>query len=162
MNSNVLRCEIWKELQNKENEIGKSYFKAKLEKTLDIAITPNRADCLGVRGIARDLASSGLGSLLKLKKKTLKQTLKQPIKVSILKEKNHGCLSFGSCYIKNITNKESPSNAAMDITIAPAGQLAARELSGPWLWFNLLTKSLNIDFDNLFIDTKHEETINAK
>jgi len=96
------------ELKNKEKEIGKSYFKSKSEKTLDIAITPNRADCLGVRGIARDLASSGLGSLLKLKKKSLKQTLKQPVKVSISKEKNQGCLSFGSCYIRNIKNKESP------------------------------------------------------
>tara|TARA_B100000686_G_scaffold104473_1_gene111743 strand:- start:29 stop:2431 length:2403 start_codon:yes stop_codon:yes gene_type:complete len=96
------------ELKNKEKEIGKSYFKTKSEKALDIAITPNRADCLGVRGIARDLASSGLGNLLKLKKKSLKQTLKQPIKVSISNEKNQGCLSFGSCYIKNITNKESP------------------------------------------------------
>ena len=96
------------ELKNKEKEIGKSYFKTKSEKALDISITPNRADCLGVRGIARDLASSGLGDLIKLKKKSLKQTLKQPIKVSISKEKNQGCLSFGSCYIKNITNKESP------------------------------------------------------
>ena len=96
------------ELKNKEKEIGKSYFKTKLENALDIAITPNRADCLGVRGIARDLASSGLGSLLKLKKKIFRQIVKQPIKVSIYKEKNQGCLSFGSCYIKNITNKESP------------------------------------------------------
>ena len=96
------------ELRNKEKEIGKSYFKTKSEKALDIAITPNRADCLGVRGVARDLASSGLGSLLRLKKKSLKQTLKQSIRVSISKEKNQGCLSFGSCYIKNITNKESP------------------------------------------------------
>ncbi|OUV60166.1 MAG: phenylalanine--tRNA ligase subunit beta [Candidatus Pelagibacter sp. TMED128] len=96
------------ELKNKDKEIGKSYFKTKSEKALDISITPNRADCLGVRGIARDLASSGLGSLLKLKKRSLKQSLKQPIKVSISKDKNQGCLSFGSCYIKNITNKESP------------------------------------------------------
>ncbi|MDZ7712484.1 MAG: phenylalanine--tRNA ligase subunit beta [Rhodovibrio sp.] len=29
----------------------------------DIAITPNRADCLGVRGVARDLAAAGLGTL---------------------------------------------------------------------------------------------------
>jgi phenylalanyl-tRNA synthetase beta chain len=96
------------ELKNKEKEIGKSYFKTKSEKALDISITPNRADCLGVRGIARDLASSGLGSLVKLKKKSLRQSLKQSIKVSISKEKNQGCLSFGSCYIKNITNQESP------------------------------------------------------
>src|SRR6478672_1910820 len=30
---------------------------------LDVAITPNRQDCMGVRGIARDLAAAGLGSL---------------------------------------------------------------------------------------------------
>ena len=71
------------ELKNKEKEIGKSFFKSKSEKALDISITPNRADCLGVRGIARDLASSGIGSLLKLKKISIKQNIKQPIKVSI-------------------------------------------------------------------------------
>ena len=96
------------ELRNKEKEIGKNYFKSKSEKGIDISITPNRADCLGVRGIARDLAASGIGSLLKLKKKSLKQKLSQPVKVSITKEKEQGCLSFGSCYIKNITNKKSP------------------------------------------------------
>ena len=30
---------------------------------IEIAITPNRSDCLGVRGIARDLATAGLGTL---------------------------------------------------------------------------------------------------
>ena len=96
------------ELKNKEKEIGKSYFKSKSKNLIDISITPNRADCLGVRGIARDLASSGLGRLIKVKKNLIKQKNKQPIKVSISKDKNQGCLTFGSCYIKNITNKESP------------------------------------------------------
>ena len=32
---------------------------------MDIAITPNRPDCLGVRGIARDLASSGFRTIKK-------------------------------------------------------------------------------------------------
>tara|TARA_B100001093_G_scaffold246551_1_gene236053 strand:- start:4945 stop:7347 length:2403 start_codon:yes stop_codon:yes gene_type:complete len=97
------------DLKNKEKEIGKSYFKNKSEKAIDISITPNRADCLGIRGIARDLVSSGLGTLLKVKKKAIKQNYKQPIKVSISKYKHQGCLSFGSCYIKNISNKESPA-----------------------------------------------------
>jgi phenylalanyl-tRNA synthetase beta chain len=97
------------ELKNKESEIGKSYFKNKVEKAIDISITPNRADCLGVRGIARDLAASGFGSLIKIKKKSLEKKFTQPIKVLITKDKNQGCLAFGSCYIKNITNKESPS-----------------------------------------------------
>jgi phenylalanyl-tRNA synthetase beta chain len=97
------------ELKNKENEIGKSYFKNNGEKSIDISITPNRPDCLGVRGIARDLAASGLGKLKKLKKISFKQNFKQPIKISITKEKNQGCLAFGSCYIKNIKNQESPT-----------------------------------------------------
>ena len=96
------------ELNNKEKEIGKSYFKSKLEKAIDIAITPNRPDCLGIRGIARDLSSTGIGKLIPSKKKKLKQTAKHLIKTSITKDKNQGCLSFGSCYIKNIVNKESP------------------------------------------------------
>jgi len=97
------------ELKGKEKEIGKSFLKEKSKKVIDISITPNRADCLGVRGIARDLASSGIGSLFKVKKTSIKQKFKQPVKISIPKSKDQGCLSYGSCYIKNITNKESPS-----------------------------------------------------
>ena len=96
------------ELKNREKDIGKNYFKSKGEKSIDISVTPNRPDCLGVRGIARDLASAGIGKLSNLKKINIKQSFKQPIKISITKEKNQGCLNFGSCYIKNIQNKESP------------------------------------------------------
>ena len=96
------------ELKNKDKEIGKSYFKSSSQKAIDISITPNRADCLGVRGIARDLASAGVGKLIYLKRKKIKQSINHQIKTSITKEKNQGCDIFGSCYIKNITNKESP------------------------------------------------------
>ena len=97
------------ELKNKEKEIGKSYFKSSSQKAIDISITPNRADCLGVRGIARDLSSAGVGKLIQIKRKKIKQNTKHQIKTSITKEKNQGCDIFGSCYIKNITNKESPA-----------------------------------------------------
>ena len=96
------------ELNGKEKEIGKSYFKNKIGKLIDIAITPNRPDCLGVRGIARDLSSTGIGKLTSIKKKKFKQTFNQNIKISITKDKHQGCHIFGSCYIKNIVNKESP------------------------------------------------------
>ena len=96
------------ELKNKEKEIGKSYFKTKSEKSIDISITPNRADCLGIRGIARDLSAAGVGKLVQIKRKKIKQITKHVIKTSIVKEKDQGCFTFGSCYIKNITNKESP------------------------------------------------------
>ena len=96
------------ELKNKENEIGKNYFSSKSEKAIDISVTPNRADCLGIRGIARDLSSTGIGKLIPLKKRKFKQTIKNSIKISIKNDPKQGCLVFGSCYIKNITNKESP------------------------------------------------------
>ena len=96
------------ELKNKEKDVGKSYFNTKSEKSIDISITPNRADCLGMRGIARDLSAAGVGKLIKTKIKKIKQTAKHLIKTSIAKEKAQGCKTFGSCYIKNIVNKESP------------------------------------------------------
>lgn len=96
------------ELNKKEKNIGDKYFKNSGEKILDISITPNRPDCLGVRGIARDLASSGLGSLKKQAQTKINQKFKNPVKVSIKKEKNQGCGIFGSVYIKNVQNKESP------------------------------------------------------
>ena len=96
------------ELKGKENEIGKSYFSSKSEKAIDISVTPNRADCLGIRGIARDLSSTGIGKLIPLKKRKFKQTIKNSIKISIKNDPKQGCMVFGSCYIKNITNQESP------------------------------------------------------
>ena len=79
------------ELNKKEKNIGDKYFKNIGEKILDIAITPNRPDCLGIRGIARDLASSGLGHLKKQLPIKINQKFKSPIKVSIKKEKGQGC-----------------------------------------------------------------------
>ena len=96
------------ELKNKDKEIGKSYFKNKGEKAIDISVTPNRPDCLGIRGIARDLSSSGLGKLKKHPQINIKQNFKNPMKVSIKKEVDQGCGIFGSVYIKDVKNKESP------------------------------------------------------
>ena len=96
------------ELNKNEKDIGKKYFKSASEEVIDIAITPNRPDCLGVRGIARDLAASGLGQLKKQPHIKIDQKFKQPIKISISKEKNQGCGVFGSIYIQNVENKESP------------------------------------------------------
>ena len=97
------------ELNKKEKNIGDRYFKSTGEQVMDIAITPNRPDCLGVRGIARDLAASGLGQLKKQPPIKINQKFKQPIKVSISKEKGQDCAVFGSVYIKNVQNKESPA-----------------------------------------------------
>jgi len=104
------------ELKNHEIDIGKKYFKNSSEEVMDIAITPNRPDCLGIRGIARDLAASGLGQLRKQPPIKINQNFKQPIKVLINKEKHQGCGAFGSLYIKNVENKESPEWLKSKIT----------------------------------------------
>ncbi len=88
--------------------IGKSYFTKPSFNLIDLSITPNRPDCLGVRGIARDLSAAGFGNLKPEKDKKIKSNKKQTLKVKITKEKNQGCLSFGSCLITNVTNTESP------------------------------------------------------
>jgi len=90
------------------NKIGKKFFKNVSEKVVDLSITPNRPDCLGVRGIARDLAAAGAGKLKNISKNKIKKTGPQNIKVSIKKDKNQGCTIFGSCLIKGVSNKESP------------------------------------------------------
>jgi phenylalanyl-tRNA synthetase beta chain len=46
---------------------------------IDVAITPNRSDCLGVRGIARDLAAAGLGRLKPLRAESIAAAYKSPI-----------------------------------------------------------------------------------
>ncbi len=98
------------ELKNNKyaNKIGDKYFKNNSEKVIDLSITPNRPDCLGVRGIARDLSAAGAGKLKINKKSNLKYRGNQNIKVKIKKEKAQGCTIFGSCLIKGVTNKESP------------------------------------------------------
>ena len=90
------------------NKIGKNYFPKNTIKVIDISITPNRADCLGVRGIARDLAAAGLGNLKNIKKEKLIQKNKQKINVKIVKEKKQGCNIFGSCSVNGVKNRESP------------------------------------------------------
>ena len=77
-----------------EKKIGKSFFLKSKSKLIDLSITPNRPDCLGIRGIARDLAVSGFGKLVNLKEKKLKLKKKQNLKVKIYKEKNQGCTAL--------------------------------------------------------------------
>lgn len=73
---------------------------------IEIAITPNRADCLGVRGIARDLAAAGIGTLKPLPDLSgIKSSFSSPVSVTI---STSACQQFIGCYIKGATNSPSP------------------------------------------------------
>ena len=96
--------------QKYSGSIGKPYFKNKNNNNvIELSITPNRPDCLGVRGIARDLYACGYGNLKEIKKIKFNKKSKHNLKIKIEKSKNQACSIFGSCLIKNISNKESPS-----------------------------------------------------
>lgn len=76
----------------------------------EVKLTPNRPDCTAVRGIARDLAAAGMGTLKPLKTEAVKGTFKSPINVSLEfndAEKN-ACPYFIGRYIKNVKNGPSP------------------------------------------------------
>jgi phenylalanyl-tRNA synthetase beta chain len=47
---------------------------------IEIKVTPNRGDCLGVHGIARDLAAAGLGTLKPVNADKIAGSYKSPIK----------------------------------------------------------------------------------
>ena len=91
-----------------DKKIGENYFPKIFLNVIDISITPNRADCLGVRGIARDLAAAGAGTLKNQKEKKLDKKNKQTVSVKIENGKNQACTSFGSCLITGVKNTESP------------------------------------------------------
>lgn len=77
---------------------------------IEINLTPNRADCAGVYGIARDLAAAGLGKLRPLAIEPIKGTFKSTIAVSIAASATAtACPLFVGREIKNIKNIASPA-----------------------------------------------------
>ena len=76
---------------------------------LDIKITPNRADCLGVRGIARDLAAAGVGTLKPLAVETIPGTFPSPVTIAIAPEAAKGCPLFLGRVIRGVKNGPSPT-----------------------------------------------------
>jgi phenylalanyl-tRNA synthetase beta chain len=76
----------------------------------DVAVTPNRPDALGVRGIARDLAAKGLGTLKPLGAAPVDGTFDSPIRVSLdfAAPDNAPCPLFIGRYLRGVTNGPSP------------------------------------------------------
>ncbi|MCB1329535.1 MAG: phenylalanine--tRNA ligase subunit beta [Maritimibacter sp.] len=81
----------------------------KVDPVIDIAITPNRPDALGVRGVARDLAARGLGTLKPEKTANIPGTFPCPIGVTIDDDtRQEGCEVFMGRLIKGVKNGPSP------------------------------------------------------
>jgi phenylalanyl-tRNA synthetase beta chain len=76
------------------------------DSVIDIKVTPNRADCLGVRGIARDLAAAGLGRLKPLDARPVPGRYRSPISIEI--EDLSACPLFLGRHLRGLRNGPGP------------------------------------------------------
>ncbi|WP_288935193.1 phenylalanine--tRNA ligase subunit beta [uncultured Sphingomonas sp.] len=72
---------------------------------IDVSITPNRQDCMGVHGIARDLAAAGLGTLVP---PTVPSVPGEGPGPDIRIEDAAGCPAFYAQEVRGLANGESP------------------------------------------------------
>uniref|UniRef100_UPI0035CC3CFA phenylalanine--tRNA ligase subunit beta n=1 Tax=uncultured Sphingomonas sp. TaxID=158754 RepID=UPI0035CC3CFA len=80
---------------------------------IDINVLPNRPDCMGVRGIARDLAAVGLGSLKPLAE-VYRMTSLDPVTgegtpPEVRIEDSEGCPAFYAQNVSGVTNGTAPA-----------------------------------------------------
>lgn len=78
---------------------------------IEIKLTPNRGDCLGVRGIARDLAAAGLGTLKPYDFSAIAGKFRSPIGVrrQLPPEHDRACAIFAGRLIRGVKNGPSPA-----------------------------------------------------
>ncbi len=81
---------------------------SKVDPVIEIAITPNRPDALGVRGIARDLAARGLGVMKPCDVEPVVAKGTSDIGVTIAGDTLDGCPVFCGRLIKGVKNGPSP------------------------------------------------------
>ncbi|KIC46462.1 phenylalanyl-tRNA synthetase subunit beta [Ruegeria sp. ANG-S4] len=81
---------------------------SKVDPMIEIAITPNRPDALGVAGIARDLAARGLGKLKERDYAPVPGDFESPIKVTIDEDTLDGAPHFTGRLIRGVKNGPSP------------------------------------------------------
>ncbi len=82
---------------------------SKVDPVIEIAITPNRPDALGVRGIARDLAARGLGVMKDCTVDPVPATIPAGINVTIDDDTLDGCPVFTGRVIRGVKNGPSPA-----------------------------------------------------
>ncbi len=81
---------------------------ARVDPVIEIGVTPNRPDALGVRGIARDLAARGIGALRPWSAEPVPGAFPSPIGVSVDEDARDACPLFCGRVIRGVTNAASP------------------------------------------------------
>ena len=82
---------------------------SRVDPVIEIAVTPNRPDALGIRGIARDLAARGLGTLKDFDVMPVVASFKADLSVSIDDNTLDGCPVFCGRVIRGVRNGPSPT-----------------------------------------------------
>ena len=81
----------------------------RVDPMIEIAITPNRQDALGVHGIARDLAARGLGRLIEKPVTPVPGAFPCPVGVRIEDDTLDHCPHFAGRVIRGVKNGPSPA-----------------------------------------------------
>ena len=82
---------------------------AKVDPVIEIAITPNRPDALGVRGIALDLAARGLGTMKAAPVDVVPASFAPDLELTIEADTLDGCPLFCGRIIRGVKNGPSPA-----------------------------------------------------
>ena len=114
------------ELDPSEHPVGQSVAEAfgKTDPVIDFEVTPNRPDWLGVRGIARDLAAAGVGTLKADTIESVPGAFPNPQTVRI--EDESGCPAFVGRVVRGVKNGPSPQwlqDALTSIGLRPISAL---------------------------------------
>ena len=114
------------ELDPEQHPVGQPVSEAfgKTDPVIDFEVTPNRPDWLGVRGIARDLAAAGVGTLKPDTVEPVPGTFPNPQTVRI--EDEDGCPAFVGRVVRGVKNGPSPQwlqDALTSIGLRPISAL---------------------------------------
>jgi phenylalanyl-tRNA synthetase beta chain len=74
---------------------------------IDVSVTPNRQDCMGVHGIARDLAAAGLGRLKPVEVRRIDGAFDCPVEIRT--DDPEGCPAFHGRVVRGVRNGLSPA-----------------------------------------------------
>ena len=103
-------------IELESGEVGQSFSDwlaehepSRVDPVIEIAVTPNRPDALGIRGIARDLAARGLGTLKDFDVMPVVASFKADLSVSIDDNTLDGCPVFCGRVIRGVRNGPSPT-----------------------------------------------------
>ncbi len=95
----------------------------KADVVFEVNVTPNRPDCYGAKGIARDLSATGIGEFVDSPVPDIKGSFESPVSVQI---DSSACPIYTGRFIKNVQNGESPDwmkQALISVGLRPISAL---------------------------------------